>query len=137
MNKLPVAEIVRRAVAASTRSLNEIARSVGFESPDALSTIGSGSARIPLDVAPSLADALGLNRIEFVTACLCEYEPALFEVLDDVYGLHHCAHERQLLEALRNQTGHPYLAALSERSKAKLADFLQQLRDESAVATIH
>lgn len=137
MSASPVADIVRHAIAHSPRSQKQIARAVGFNHPNVLSMIKAGATRVPLERAPALADALGLDRVAFLTACLCEYQPGLFDVLDEVYGLHHSMDERLLLDTLRRQAGHPYLAALSDRSRSLLLDFLQHLRDEPSAAAPH
>lgn len=78
---------VRQYVAAQLelcgRSQSEVARACGFASPQMISMIKSGAAKVPISKIRVLASALRVDPMYLFRLVMAEYQPEVLEVLDE------------------------------------------------------
>jgi len=55
------------------RSLEEISAAAGYDDPKTLVAIGAGRIKLPIDRAPALADALGVDRRDLLLLALRQF----------------------------------------------------------------
>ena len=99
-----VAATLAAAIQRSGKRQREIASEVGYLRPNIVTMFKQGHTRVPLDVAPALAQAVGLDPVGFLRACLGEYDPRLLEVLDEAFGDALSENERLLIRQWRSRT---------------------------------
>jgi hypothetical protein len=85
----------------SPKKQNEIAREIGYEKPNIITMFKQGTTRVPVDRVPLLADSLGVDRVELLNMWLEEYQPVLFEVLNQNLGIRLSRTERTWVRGLR------------------------------------
>jgi len=78
---MKVSEFISSHLKRSRKTHIEIAREVGFGSPNILSMIKNGSTKVPLDRVPALADSLGVSAQSLFVRCVSEYDPGLWEAI--------------------------------------------------------
>ena len=79
-----VAEYVDAQLAVADRTLRAIAEELDIKSPNMLSMLRKGHAKIPLKMAPALAEAMRCDPKHFTMLCLKEYEPEVFKIINDL-----------------------------------------------------
>jgi len=82
---MKVSEFVTYYVRKSGKTQVEIARDVGFPRSNFLSMIGKGTAKIPLNRVPALAESIGISPRDLFLRCLTEYEPELLTTIQAVF----------------------------------------------------
>lgn len=83
----PLASLLDRSMAASDKTLHQIGEECGFQKSNILSMIRKGLTKMPLSRIPALARALGLDERELFEIAIMEYQPDLWSVLEDIYGI--------------------------------------------------
>jgi DNA-binding transcriptional regulator YdaS (Cro superfamily) len=102
MSKIDVAEFLSNAIKSSGRTQAEIANECGFSYPNVVSMMKNGKTKIPLQRAPALARAIGIEPHELVARCLETYEPELYELLaEHASGTFVTRFELRLLKVIR------------------------------------
>ena len=101
MTRMTVAERLEKAIEESDKSQRQIAAEVGYTRPNVLSMMKQGQTKIPLEKAPLLAKACGLDPAEFTRHAMQEYLPAVWETLAATFGESLTPAERRCLAAFR------------------------------------
>jgi hypothetical protein len=100
-----VAEVLTRMIEASDKSQREIAAEVGYTHPNVLSMMKQGMTKVPIERAPVLARALGLDPAWFVRLVMREYMPAAWAAIEATHGEALTENERRLVRAYREICG--------------------------------
>ena len=100
--KNDVAIFLSNAIKSSGRTQKEIADECGFSYANVVSMMKNGNTKIPLQRAPALARAIGIEPRELVARCLETYEPELYELLaEHAPGILVTRFELRLLKLMR------------------------------------
>jgi len=101
-SKIHVANYFTALVNASTKTQDEIAREVGFDSVNVISMIKTGRTKIPLARIPALAKALDADPREMLAVALEAYQPELYGVLSTIApSMLVSSNELRVINALR------------------------------------
>ncbi len=76
-----------QAIDASGLTQREIAHKAGLRNPNVISMWKKGDGKIPLDRVPALARACNKAPKEFLEITMREYQPEIWEVLKETYGI--------------------------------------------------
>lgn len=83
----------------------EVARRLGYAKPNVIAMMRSGSMKVPLSKVKTLAKLLELDAVGLLQRVLMEYDPALWETLEDLLeGKVITQNELNLVQALRSLT---------------------------------
>lgn len=96
------AEVLRNAIDNGVKKQIEIATELGYKKPNFISMMKTGVVKIPLDVAPSIAKAVGLDPIYFTNLVLADHHPELHAVLNENLTALNSKNENMLLEVVRD-----------------------------------
>jgi transcriptional regulator with XRE-family HTH domain len=97
----PTARFLDEAIRNSPLTQAEIAARAGFPKPNVLSMMKLGQTKVPLVRIPGLAQALDVDRTEFLEIALAEYHPEVHQILTEVLGLPLDRDEEDLLALYR------------------------------------
>jgi len=101
MTEKTVADRLSEAIEKSGRSQREIAAEMGYSRPNVLSMMKLGQTKIPIEKAPLLARACGIDPAEFTRHVMQEYAPAVWTTLEATFGESLTPAERRCLDAFR------------------------------------
>ena len=87
------------------KSQREVAIEAGYDKPNMLSMIKTGTARVPLEKILPLAMALETDPALMFRLALEQYWPNTEEVVAKIFGMVPSANERQILLIIRNASG--------------------------------
>lgn len=131
--KSAVATFIAERIEATGKVQRHIAEKVGFESPNIITMIKKGITKLPLDKIGPMAKALDVDPMELYRMCMQEYHPDTWKAIAPFLEAGLSEDERRLVRSLRAWVGGPYLAALSDDSRAQFNRFMQSLRTPAAV----
>lgn len=83
MKTIRVQQYVAAQLELCGRSQSEVARACGFASPQMISMIKSGAAKVPIGKIKVLASALRVDPMYLFRLVMEEYQPEVLEVLDE------------------------------------------------------
>ncbi|MEO8298467.1 MAG: helix-turn-helix transcriptional regulator [Burkholderiales bacterium] len=129
---LTVARFIAERVNNSKKSQTQIAKEIGFNTPNLISMLKTGTTRLPINKVPKIARALATDPVELLVMCFKEYQPENWEAIKPLLDLSLTSDERRLIRALRFSIGGLYLASLSNEAKKHLEEFLECLSRETA-----
>lgn len=100
------------------KTQTRIATEAGFKSVNMLAMIKSGASRLPLDRVQSLARALECDRARLFNLAVEQMDPGLARMIQDIYGLALTKNEIQIVELIRDVSGHsdPHLTRKLEKA---------------------
>lgn len=102
----PLMSLIETRQTALGLTESQLCTAMGFQKETALALIKSGAMRMPLNKLPALAKALELDPATLVSAALSESEPALAQVIQDVFNpMRLTATEVNLINHLRKLSG--------------------------------
>ena len=109
----PTAQFFERALSFSSTTQKEIAKLAGFPMPNAISMMKTGEMKVPIERIPALSNAMGINPSDFLATALKEYQPEVWEVINNTFGTYIGSAELDLviLYRLANSKGHIELNA--------------------------
>lgn len=115
-------EQIEAQQAALALSDQELCEAVGFERTIIMSLIKQGTMRLPLTKVPALAAALEIDPAELFRSALRESDPALSQVIEQVFNpLHLTATEVNLIQHLRELYGDQKVSPLVFGGKGVIA----------------
>lgn len=85
-------------------SQKDVAEAIGYSKPNILVMIKSGDTKLPINKAPALAKALGIDPLHLTRMALNEYMPEIHDALQSVMGSAVSANELELLKLWREST---------------------------------
>ena len=116
--RITAAQMLERAIEFSGKSQKDIATEVGYTKPNVLSMMKKGITKIPIDKAPALARACGVDEKMFLRHVINEYMPETWKVISDTLETEMItADERAVLDEYR-QKRDSELADTLEKAKA-------------------
>jgi transcriptional regulator with XRE-family HTH domain len=101
-----VVQILTTRLAACGKTQREIATEIGYDKANIISMFKQGITKVPVNKAPALARALGIDPAYFLRVVMNQYEPEAWAVIDRVTG--GCVlsdNERNLLRQYRRAAG--------------------------------
>lgn len=131
--EMTVARYIASRIREVGKTQAEIAREVGFETPNMVSMIKRGHTKVPLAKVTAMARALEADPKRFVHMCLAEYQPEIWQVLAPFLESALTEHELKILKAFRQRVGAPYVVPLTEESQDLFHRFLESLRVPSTI----
>jgi len=82
----------------------EIAAKLGYEKQNVISMFKTGQTKVPVNKIGPLARILRVDAVWLLRRALLEYQPNLWEALEDTLGPRVTANEVEILTALRAAT---------------------------------
>jgi hypothetical protein len=132
MNELcPLARFVTTRIDQLRKKQKVIAAVAGLES-NMITMIKQGDAKRPLARVGGIAGALETDPGHLLKLCLSTYYPDVRDAIAPYMATALTDDELRLLASLRAATGEPFIAALSEVSRKRLAQFIDGLRVEQS-----
>lgn len=94
----------------------QIAEALGYERPNVVAMMLTGSMKVPVAKVPALAKVLEVDPVALLRRVMDAYNPEVWATLEQVIGKGSIAtkNEVALLEAIRSLTGHDDLALHSD-----------------------
>lgn len=86
MKRMTAAQMLERAIEFSGKSQKDIAQEVGYTKPNVLSMMKKGITKIPIDKAPAIARACGVDEKLFLRSVMYEYMPETWKVISETLG---------------------------------------------------
>jgi len=106
------------------KTARQIAEEVGYRSPNMISMLKSGRAKVPFEKIPSLARALDMDPGLLLRLTLSEYSPDLHRTIVEIFGAITTANERDMINSIRE--GSKYSDPLvTEDQKRQLREFFE------------
>jgi transcriptional regulator with XRE-family HTH domain len=124
----PVAKFVRQQIQILGKSQREIAQEVGFEKPNVITMIKQGKTKLPMAKVGRMAKALETDPVHLMKLCMNTYHPDTWQYIEPFLESALTKDEVLMLRTWRSFVGAPYVAALTDESKALLKNFLLSLR---------
>ena len=80
-DNVPMAQYVDELMEERELSDKEVALRLGYSTPNIIRMFRQGRMKVPLDLVPTLADAIGANRSRLMDRALREYLPSTIRAL--------------------------------------------------------
>lgn len=125
-----VAGIISEALDRSPKMLKDIAAELGYPNANIITMFRKGATKVPIDKAPALANALGLEPSTFLREVLTEYAPNLLQALEGVHGRLPSPNEVEILDAIRTGTAQRDPPLRTTEQQLRLASLCQALVPE-------
>ncbi|PLC44473.1 hypothetical protein C0Q88_07280 [Ralstonia pickettii] len=129
-----VADYVGHMLAISGKTQKELADELGFSTPNMVSMIKSGRAKVPIQKVGQLAKALNVDPVYFLQLVLREYQPETWEAIEGVFANQHVltANEVEIIDTLRAaKLPNPKLA--SNADKKRFQEFMAGFGSDNAL----
>lgn len=115
------------------KSQRQIAKEAGFDSPNVVSMIKTGTTKLPLAKIGSFAKAVNMDPVQLLQMCMHEYYPQTWEIISPLFDSALTCDELALVKSLRSAIGGPYVMTLTPKERKLLNDFLHALRKTAPV----
>jgi hypothetical protein len=104
----PTAQFFERALSFSFASQRDIAKKSKLKNANAISMMKTGEMKVPIERIPALSNAMGINPSDFLATALKEYQPEVWQVINNTFGTYIGSAELDLvlLYRLANTKGH-------------------------------
>jgi hypothetical protein len=105
--QVTVAEFLSQHLELCSRTQREVALACGYRNPNIITMFKKGATKVPMDVAPALAVAIGVEPLAFVRLAMQQYLPATWATIESVLEHPHpvTKAEAALLQAVRDAAG--------------------------------
>ena len=97
-------EVLADLIDRSDLTQREIAAKLGYEKQNVISMFKTGQTKVPVNKIGPLARILRVDAVWLLRRALREYQPNLWEALEDTLGPRVTANEVEILTALRAAT---------------------------------
>ncbi|KKK94582.1 hypothetical protein LCGC14_2681410 [marine sediment metagenome] len=87
---MTVGELLNNRRVALNKTAIVLAREIGYDYPNYIYMMESGTSQIPLERMPQLVQALGftkMERVEFLKKVLQEQRPRLYKIFKEAFGI--------------------------------------------------
>jgi hypothetical protein len=81
--KITVAQFITKKIAESGKPQKQIAEELGYEHPNVISMIKTGTTKLPVEKVGLMARALNVDPAKLLRLVLDEYNPGLYSVIED------------------------------------------------------
>ncbi|WKZ86244.1 helix-turn-helix transcriptional regulator [Ralstonia pickettii] len=129
-----VADYVSHMLALSGKTQKELADELGFSTPNMVSMIKNGRAKVPIQKTGQMAKALNVDPIYFLQLVLREYQPETWDAIEDVFANQPIltANEVEIIETLRAaKLPNPKLATAGD--KKRFQEFMSGFGTDNAL----
>jgi len=92
--------------------------------------IKQGRTKLPLAKVGPMAKALELDPTSLLKLCIKEYQPDTWDAISPYMDAIVTADELEIVLAIRNSIGAPYLSALNVDQNKKLHDFILSMKKD-------
>ena len=102
---MTVGELLNNRRLAMNKTAIVLAREIGYDYPNYIYMMESGTAQIPLERMPQLIEALGftrVERVEFLKKTLQEQRPRLYKIFKEAFGMNNVK-TRKVVTVRRNK----------------------------------
>lgn len=108
----------------------KVAEALGYEKPNVIAMMFTGSMKVPINKVPALAKVLGLDPIALLRRVFMEYSPDVWRTIEDTLGssVPLAANEVALIQGLREHLGGEDVALMAD---AKFRSQLQEAASEA------
>lgn len=86
MNNIAFHEYLQSLIDKSPLTMDQVAKSMGYESSKIITCFNEGRVRVPIEKLPSLAQALGVEPRLMIRRYLREYSPQMLTLIDRYFG---------------------------------------------------
>ncbi|WP_051002477.1 helix-turn-helix domain-containing protein [Magnetospirillum molischianum] len=100
-----VQDYLTKQIELSGAPQRQIAKDAGFSSPQMLSMIKKGDARLPMDKIEPLAIVLGVDPARFMQIWFNDYHPFYLRLIERSLGATMTDNEREILSFIREASG--------------------------------
>lgn len=128
-----VAKFVSEKIQMSGKSQKDVAEQAGFDKPNMITMIKQGRTKLPIAKIGPLAIALETDPVHLLKLCFSTYYPETWKAVAPFLVSALKCNDLRLLNALRAETGDPFLYALSEESKGHLDKLMRSLREPARI----
>src|ERR1700712_1531836 len=97
----PVAEFLHKAIDKSEKTQRQLAKEIGFTSPNMLAMVKHATTKFPIERVIPTAKALEVDPGRLMYLVLQQYWPKHMDVIEDVFGLVVSANEKHLIVSVR------------------------------------
>ena len=102
MNEVSVADFIKNEIDHSSLSQKELAKLVGFKTPNLITMIKLGDSKLPIVRIPKLAKALNIDPALLLEKTYTEYDPDTYSAIVDILGKPVTAVERDVLRIVNS-----------------------------------
>lgn len=103
-SRMTVAQYLDNQIAICGKQQNEIAAEIGYTRPNIITMFKQGLTKVPVNIAPALARAIGVDPNLFTRMVLKEYMPEVLKAIEESVGGLATVNESQILEVIRSAT---------------------------------
>lgn len=125
-----VAALVAEQIRITGKKQLQIAEEAGFDNPNVITMIKQGRTKLPLGKVGPMAKALELDPTALLKLCIKEYQPETWEAISPYMDEMLTADELDIVLAIRNAIGAPYLLALNVDQNKKLHDLILSMKKD-------
>ncbi|MCL2524164.1 MAG: helix-turn-helix domain-containing protein [Betaproteobacteria bacterium] len=131
--KISVAQYISEQIRLSGKMQQEISKEVGFATPNMISMIRKGTAKVPLDKVTRIAKAVGIDPIHMFKLCFAEYYPDVWADIQRVFAYPVLtSHEMDILDLVRSaNVDNPKVRTDEERQRIRAV--IETLKPDNAV----
>jgi hypothetical protein len=115
-----VAQFLAYELDRSSKTQRAIGAEIGYGNSNIITMFKQGLTRVPIAVAPKLAQALGIDPIHFLRMCMNEYMPETLVAIEETLGALPTRNESRVLEILREVHGRGECPSLTHTQEAAL-----------------
>jgi transcriptional regulator with XRE-family HTH domain len=117
---MPLAQYLAKQIdiqASMGKTARQIAQEVGYDSPNMVSMLKRGEAKLPLDRVPAIAKALNVDPAYLFRLALQQYWPDMQRAIAEIFGTVFTANEIAIIHCIRHITkgADPALTTALER----------------------
>lgn len=77
--KTPISQLLTKAIKKSKKKHREIAKEVGYKSPNNIAMIASGYSKVSFEKIPALSKSLNICEIRFMMLAFKVYKPKVYQ----------------------------------------------------------
>jgi hypothetical protein len=129
--RVTVADYINQQLALCGKSQKQVAEEAGFDKPNIISMLKTGSTKLPVSRVGPMAKALGVDPVHLLRLVLSEYLPETFEAIEGLIGQSLVSQgELKIVEIMRKAAGGTPLEGLSDKHMKELTDVVRRIAAE-------
>jgi transcriptional regulator with XRE-family HTH domain len=105
----------------------DIAKELGYDSPNLITMFKQGKTRVPIDKVPLLANIFNIDPKKMLLRYLCEYQPVLLKIIDQYFGVIITKNEQDIINEIRRLSKGKDPGITSIKSKLAIENFVREI----------